>query len=311
MPVRHLKTTCLIVLSFALLETQATTARAEGYVIKKKTKPQLAAEAFAARDWTKAATTYEEVVKDNPDDGTSWFRLGYAWHAAGDLDKAIPAHRRAAQFKQVRTLALYNLGCAFALKGDKDAAFDALRQSGESGRLDPRQLEGDSDLQSLREDPRYAELLESLRAGAGADADDPHRQLDFWVGDWTVVNPKGEQVGANHITRLENGFVILEEWTSAAGGSGRSLNYFDPADKKWKQVWVDARGGVVRYEGTFKDGAMNFTGVYILPDGRTEIARATLTPQPDGKVRQFIEHSKDEGQTWYTYFDGTYVKGGK
>ena len=30
-----------------------------------------------------------------------------------------------------------------------------------------------------------------------------HRQFDFWVGDWVVHNPQGQQVGTNRIEKIE------------------------------------------------------------------------------------------------------------
>lgn len=265
------------------------------------------AEAAARSDWAAAADAYAKVVRAQPENGGAWFRLGYAYHAGGDLKNAIPAHKRAAEFPQIAPIALYNLGCAYALTGEKDKAFAALKKSVAAGMNDVNQLKQDSDLKSLHGDPRFEQLVKSL---SGATGGNPQRQFDFWVGDWVVHNQQGRQVGVNRISKLENGHIIFEEWTSAGGGSGKSMNYYDPADKKWKQLWVDARGGVVRYAGEFKNGAMHFTGVYIAPDGTTEIARSSFTPRPDGSVRQFIEHSKDDGENWYVYFDGVYTRRG-
>jgi hypothetical protein len=36
--------------------------------------------------------------------------------------------------------------------------------------------------------------------------------------------------------------------------------------------------------------------------------QATLAALPDGRVRQVIEQSADEGTTWQTAFDGLYRK---
>ena len=99
-----------------------------------------------------------------------------------------------------------------------------------------------------------------------------------------------------------------ESWTSANGNTGRSLNYFDPKSGTWKQNWVSDKGGIVRYEGSVKDGAMHFSGESINPKGEAEIARVTLRPLSDDRVHHLIEHSKDGGKTWYTYFDGKYVR---
>ncbi len=147
----------------------------------------------------------------------------------------------------------------------------------------------------------------SSAAPAGVSPE-TYRQFDFWVGDWVVTDAIGRTMGASHVERAENGFAIIEYWTSARGGTGRSINYVDPAEGRWKQNWVSGRGNVVSYSGGFDDGAMRFQGRSTVADGTTELARAVFTPGPDGTVHQFIEHSSDAGATWYVYFDGTYRK---
>ncbi len=53
---------------------------------------------------------------------------------------------------------------------------------------------------------------------------------------------------------------------------------------------------------------MHFEGDHHYPGGNHELFRMTFTPRDDGSVRQFIEQSKDEGKTWYVWFDGIYEK---
>lgn len=58
------------------------------------------------------------------------------------------------------------------------------------------------------------------------------------------------------------------------------------------------------------DGALRFQG--RIPDAAGELwyDRTTLTPLPDGNVRQVIEVSGD-GETWETTFDALYVRRGR
>jgi hypothetical protein len=137
---------------------------------------------------------------------------------------------------------------------------------------------------------------------------DPPRQLDFWVGTWDVFRPDGRKVGTNRIEQRIGGHVIFEDWTSVRGGRGQSMNYFDPSKAKWVQVWVDGEGGIIVKEGGFRDGAMRLEGRHILPDGTTRSFRSSLTPDPDGSIRQLIEESEDDGATWKTWFDGRYER---
>ncbi len=135
--------------------------------------------------------------------------------------------------------------------------------------------------------------------------------LDFWVGEWTVWVGT-TQVGTNHIAKILHGCAITEEWHSATGGEGRSLFYVPPNARYWQQVWVT--GSALGSGGTkekrqlteaLPDGAIRFQGL-IRHGEREWLDRTTLTPTPDGTVRQLIEISVDGGATWRPTFDAVY-----
>ena len=139
---------------------------------------------------------------------------------------------------------------------------------------------------------------------AGAD----YRAFDFWVGDWAVTNAGGTEVGNNLIELTEGGCLLVENWTSARGGTGKSLNYWDPAEKIWKQVWVSSNGSVGHFNGNIEDGAMVLEGDMLSADGSALLLKGTWSLLDDGRVRQHFEQSTDEGKTWTTWFDGYYAK---
>jgi hypothetical protein len=261
--------------------------------------------AFNAQDWAGAAAAYRRVVEANAKNGRAWFRLGYALHAARDFDAAIGAHKRAAAFPRFRPVALYNLACAQCLKGDLDAAFASLQQAVAAGYRAPKRLSTDADLKPLAAREGFAALEEralppKLRA--------VYRQFDFWVGKWAVTNPAGKRVGTNVITASDAGFLLTEKWTSSTNNTGSSVNFFDPADGKWHQIWVDDAGNVTRYAGAWSNGAMRFIGQSCTAEGKKAPRRMTFTPRKDGTVRQLIEKSGDGGQTWTVDFDGIYTR---
>lgn len=133
-----------------------------------------------------------------------------------------------------------------------------------------------------------------------------YRQFDFWLGDWNVATPDGKPAGTNRITRILGGCALREEWVGAAGTTGTSLNAFDAATRRWRQTWVDDKGGVLLLEGGFQKGRMVLAGDHPV-DGRSVRERITWTPLPGGRVRQLWDSSKDGGKTWEVAFDGTYV----
>lgn len=263
-----------------------------------------AALAFNAGRFDEAVECYQRLTREDPDDAQAWYRLGYSLHALKRYEEAAVADHRAAQFPKQRAAALYNLACAQAMAGKADASLKALGEAVDAGFAQTALLDTDDDLASVREDPRFAPIAAKARENA---ANSPSRQFDFWVGTWDVYNPDGKLVGHSVVKKLHQGHVIEENWISAKGTTGMSLNFWDPERKKWRQTWVDQFGQVVEYEGAFEDGAMRLEGWRIKPNGTRILQRATFTPQEEGTVRQFIEESSDGGKTWTTYFDGLYA----
>jgi hypothetical protein len=132
-----------------------------------------------------------------------------------------------------------------------------------------------------------------------------YRQFDFWVGEWVVHNPKGQQVGTNRIEKIENGCGLQENWTASNGNTGRSINAYHPVRGKWVQAWVGG-GGTLLLEGGYDGEKMLLSGASIGASGGTMRDRITWSPVAGGKVRQVWEQSADEGKTWTVAFDGTY-----
>jgi hypothetical protein len=132
-----------------------------------------------------------------------------------------------------------------------------------------------------------------------------YRQFDFWVGEWIVHNPKGQQVGTNRIKKVEGGCGLQENWTASNGSTGRSINAYHPAIGKWVQAWVGG-GSTLLLEGGYDGEKMVLSGVSAGPSGAKTRDRITWSRVTGGKVRQVWEQSTDEGKTWTVAFDGTY-----
>ncbi len=135
-----------------------------------------------------------------------------------------------------------------------------------------------------------------------------YRQFDFWLGSWTVLNPKNLPVGLNEITRAAGGCAIQEKWQATMGGDGASLSYFDATDNSWHQLWIGPDGGLLHLKGGLENGAMVMTGGdHKTPRGVVR-ERIRWAPLPDGGVLQEMEVSADAGKTWEKVFSGRYRK---
>src|SRR5690348_5305664 len=55
-----------------------------------------------------------------------------------------------------------------------------------------------------------------------------YRQFDFWVGNWEAYGLNGKKAGDSKIELILDSCIVLENWTSAAGGyTGKSFNTFN------------------------------------------------------------------------------------
>ena len=152
--------------------------------------------------------------------------------------------------------------------------------------------------------------LHSLGAGAAPPcAANPHRQFDFWIGDWTVSRAdNGQFAGENRIEPVLDGCALHESWTGTKGYRGNSYNAYDPTRGVWHQTWVDSSGGLLVLEGKLESGKMVLEGQAKQADGKTVLNRITWTPLDGGKVRQRWDSTADGGKTWQVQFDGIYAK---
>ena len=160
-------------------------------------------------------------------------------------------------------------------------------------------------------------LLLSLAAGPAAAQNAPpspcpggerYSDFDFWVGAWDVSTPDGARAGTNRIEKVERDCLIVESWTGAGGGTGTSINFYDPDRERWRQIWVSSNGVVIEIEGSLRGESMVLEGRLTNPSGDSQPFRGTWSPNADGSVRQHFEISGDGGRTWSTWFDGRYVR---
>ena len=271
-----------------------------------------ASAAFKAGDYPAAEAGFLALTRQDSTDATAWYRLGYAYHFQKKYAEAAGAWIRADGLGFQPPSSRFNTARAYARLGRHDEAFAWLERALAAGFSQVDMLDGEADLEGLRQDARFAAVLEAAdRRARPCHYSEAHRQFDFWVGAWRVMTPQGQQAGTNVIQSILNGCALVENWTSGGGNSGKSANFYDPAEKVWKQRWIDAGGNTALFVGTFTEGAMRFEGTWTTASGSTSLMTMTFTPLADGRVRQYIEQSLDGGQTWQPWFDGYYVRQGE
>ena len=176
--------------------------------------------AISDEDYEDAASQLRKYVEFKKDNGQAWFLLAYSLHMSGKLDEAIPMHKKAAEFDQFKSTALYNLGCAYSLKEDVDTSIKYLHKALDEGftRLD--MFESDSDLANVKKSKKYKQIQERVdndgeRVEKKAQQDkDKKSKSSGLVGKWKVISGtrQGNEVGAERlppeITVTEKDFTI-------------------------------------------------------------------------------------------------------
>jgi beta-lactamase regulating signal transducer with metallopeptidase domain/tetratricopeptide (TPR) repeat protein len=96
--------------------------------------------------------------------GGSAYGRGMDYHNDGQYDQAIAAFQESIADGDKVEAATYNIACGYALKGDKDRAFEWLEKAMDAGFELEKYIDHDDDLDDLRSDPRYAALRKAARA---------------------------------------------------------------------------------------------------------------------------------------------------
>jgi tetratricopeptide (TPR) repeat protein len=286
-------------------------ASAQGVTSQKTAALQQANSLFNAEKWAQAAAVFEEITKSEPSNGLAWFRLGQSLHALGEYRRAIEAYEQAQKVQFNPIGVLYRTARAYARLGEKARALELLGNAADAG-LPESVITSDAELESLAAEPKYKDVLyRAKRASKPCEYDSRFRQFDFWIGEWDVKPAQaleGPPVGESSITRAADGCIVLENWTGAKGGSGKSLNFYNRASGQWQQTWVGSDSTVLEYHGEYKDGAMRFEAETAGANGTRINNKLTFFNLSPDRVRQLAETSSDGGKSWSTRYDFIYLR---
>lgn len=297
-------------LAFVLLIGCGAGAAAQTSANQPSSQERAANALLQASDWPKAIEAFQALTVAEPGNPRAWFGLNLAYHGAGRYDEAIAAlfKARDAGYPNGAQLS-FRAARAWARKGDADKAFEYLTATVKGGWTNDAAL-GVDDLRSIATDPRFPAVVEGVRRNAKpCEYDANMRAFDFWVGEWDVQptgQPRAPQGATSRIEKSLDGCLIIENWEPGTPPAGKSFNTYNAALKVWEQFWVDARGQVTHYRGTFQpDGSLLYEST---ENGGATKLRMTFFNQGPNQVRQFGQHSTDDGRTWQVRYDLTYVR---
>jgi len=110
-------------------------------------------------EYKKSIPYLEKAIEVDPTYGFPHYNLAIALHYLGKDEDAIAELQQAIRLNPRNFKAYYNLACYYSLLNKIDLAIENLRLSIEYGYSNWDLIETDSDLDNIRKDPRYKEII--------------------------------------------------------------------------------------------------------------------------------------------------------
>jgi len=142
------------------------------------------------------------------------------------------------------------------------------------------------------------------------------RQFDFWIGDWDLVSltpgagkDRWDTVPGtptDHVEVMLAGCALLQRWDDAPDAPpsngpplhGLSVSKWDPALKKWRQVWVDNQGSWLVFTGEWKNGRMELYTEPKETKGKSVVMRQVFADITPDTMKWSWERSEDGGHSY-------------
>ncbi len=264
---------------------------------------------FTAGNFTQALAAFDMALKNNPKDSYAAIRIGHCHQALGRYPDALRAYDLAEKLGYPAFGILYRRSRVYSLLKNPDESLRWLRDLVAAGFPNVSMLKNEKDLDFVRSDRRFEAVVARADTNARPCMFIPEwRQFDFWIGDWDVFTPQGQLAGQNTIQFALDGCLLVENWTSSLGGSGKSINFYDREEKAWRQIWVANNGTVTEFQGIYDQTERVLKFRSRPTSGRQPLYKLFFYPLTASTVRQYCEQSTDGGQTWTIRYDFTYVR---
>jgi len=139
----------------------------------------------------------ETVAVSPGKSGSAAYARAKELHDDGRYLEAAESYRKAVELGYREQTAAYNAACAYARAGRKDDAFVWLNKSIELGFDVERYLRKDDDLDSLRKDPRFADLKKAARSAKaeGSESARATRRFERLSADGSKSGARWYDVG--------------------------------------------------------------------------------------------------------------------
>jgi hypothetical protein len=185
----------------------------------------------------------------------------------------------------------------------------SIRFGGASGRTTLLKLPGGS-VRQVIESAKATSWTGIYTRRAGTCMSEKHREMDFWLGDWTVNvrAPKSpgsdewtEARGSNHVSLQDGGCTVVESFHAAGPGAPWSGRSFSQLQKQgvWRQTWVSDQNEFLVFTGGPQGSDFVLTGETApLPGGGEQRMRMVFSEIGKASFKWRWEATVDGGKTW-------------
>lgn len=283
-------TTLAISFVFPLFAGKQTTSRLEFLYAQLD-------QAKREKKWTQVVELASSLLRDHPDSGRGWYRLGGAEENLGHFARAQEALQQAANLNYDRRTSLKEVAELAGHQRNAAGAIAALRSLVAEGFDQLAEIEGSADLALLRSDPGWPEILAAAKANVKWQASDPRWSKDgakiIYARGLSEFPPRSAQI-----------FMV-----SSTGGRETQLTY-GPGIHIMPDCSPDGRKIVYSYAAS-RDGRRKLR----IEDLETHQSHVLVTEDlgnehfsswsPDGKQIAFNADSKGHRQVYVVNVDGS------
>jgi len=168
-----------------------------------------------------------EDRKSETRDGEYWFNRGYSLHQSDHYIEAIEAFSHSIGLGHRQATSMYNVACGYALLNDKDNALFWLNRSIAAGFDRGDLLRDDSDLDPLRSDSRFKELIQKVSFTKKEDKpgkDKTISRLEDAVNNFERLSQESSQDG-DEWYKVGSRLVRLRDFDRAAVALTRAVEH--------------------------------------------------------------------------------------
>ena len=263
---------------------------------------------FSQGNYEECIKECEKILKDEPKNGQVYYFMGASLVRLKKFGEAESNLIMAIKNGFPPNPANANLLRVYAGLKQENKLFELLNKSADEGMANYAFFDNSPEFDPYRENKLFKNAYKKIYSNAFPCISQKDTQrLDFWIGEWDIFNPGNDsKVASSVVSKSRDGCTLYEDYEHSSGFFGRSMNYYDPADSLYKQVWVDLRNRVSKYiETESKEGFLTMQADL----GGGTLTRTTWTyNKEDDTVLQAAESSSDQGETWSPGFTGIYKR---